>query len=110
MVGVAAWEQGLFALRGFSTPEESMTAIESSGTTESANAARLPKELGAGDAISEMLWMLFAGNPDVVIVAGSKRRIVAANPSAVTGLGYSRERREERSSGQRYRQRIRKNP
>jgi len=74
-----------------------MSANNTPGTTYSANAEWLTAELSAGDAIPEMLSALFAGNPDMVIVTGSKGRIVAANPSALTGLGYSREQLEGQS-------------
>jgi PAS domain-containing protein len=96
--------QGLFALRGFSTPEESMSANNTPGTTDSANAEWLPTESGAGDAIPEMLSALFVGNPDMVIVTGSEARILAANPSALTGFGYSREQLEGQSQSRRSRQ------
>jgi PAS domain S-box-containing protein len=61
------------------------------------DAAWLPNELGAEDATPGMLLALFVGNPDMVIVTDAKGKIVAANPSAVAGFGYSREQLEGQS-------------
>jgi PAS domain-containing protein len=96
-VGVAAWKQGLIALRGFSTPEESMSAITTPCTTDPANAEWLPAESSAADAIPERSSAPLAGNPDIVCVTVSEGEIVAANPSALTGFGYSREQLEGQS-------------
>ncbi len=47
----------------------------------------------------EMLRALFLGNPDMVIVADAEGGIVAANPAAVSGFGYSREQIEGQPLG-----------
>ena len=57
----------------------------------------LPNEFEAGDGMSEMLCALFEGNPDMVFVANAKGQIIGANPSAVTGFGYSRKELEWQS-------------
>jgi PAS domain-containing protein len=87
-----------------------MSAINTPGTTNPANSAWLPIESGAGDAMPEMLSALFPGNPDMVVVADSEGRIVAANPSALSGFGYSPEQLEGQSRSLRSHQWPGRNP
>jgi PAS domain S-box-containing protein len=87
-----------------------MSAIENSLRTDPQASVWLPNELGAGDAMPEMLRALFVGYPDMVIVTGARGRIVSANPSAVAGFGDSREQLEGQSPSQRSHQWPRRNP
>ena len=74
-----------------------MSAIETSCITDLPASGWLPSEFEAGNAMSEMLRALFVGNPDMVFVTDSKGKIIAANPSAISGFGYSREQLEGQS-------------
>ncbi len=59
----------------------------------------LPEPLAAGPQSAMLLEALFNGHPDMVILVDAQGRIVAANPQALEGFGYSREELEGQSIG-----------
>jgi PAS domain S-box-containing protein len=54
----------------------------------------LADRLQSPRGVPELLYALFEGNPDMVVVADSQQRIVAANSRALAGFGYLREELE----------------
>jgi PAS domain S-box-containing protein len=82
--------------------------MSSTRTVNTAAAGWLPEELEFSQGAPGMLSALFEGNPDMVIVADVAGKIVAANPSAITGFGYSRDELEGQSTGMLLPQAVRK--
>lgn len=74
-----------------------MSLIDRSHNSDTSVCGWLPRELTVGNVMPEMLRALFEGNPDMVIVTDAEGRIVAANPSAVAGFGYSHDELDRQS-------------
>jgi PAS domain S-box-containing protein len=56
-----------------------------------AGISQLPAELQSQQGVSAWLQVLFEGHPDMLVVVEEHGSIVALNPTALSGFGYSRE-------------------